>query len=137
MNRRLTLGLQGLLVVGSFVLAGCGSGDSGDGGGTASGGPSPTATGTPVSAALTDYAIDLSETTVAPGTYTFRVEEKGEVPHALSISGPGLDTTSTDVLEPGDSEAELTVILEAGTYEVWCPVGSHRAQGMETSITVQ
>jgi uncharacterized cupredoxin-like copper-binding protein len=28
------------------------------------------------------------------------------------------------------------VTLQAGTYEVWCPIGNHRAMGMDTTLTV-
>jgi uncharacterized cupredoxin-like copper-binding protein len=40
------------------------------------------------------------------------------------------------VIDPGGADETLTVTLQAGTYELWCPVGSHREQGMETTITV-
>ncbi|HEX6577917.1 MAG TPA: hypothetical protein VF082_06060 [Jiangellaceae bacterium] len=96
----------------------------------------PTAAATTVTATLTEFSIELSQQTFASGTYEFVAEEAGEFPHALSIEGPGLDSTSTDVIEPGGDSQTLTVILEPGTYEIWCPVGNHRAQGMETTITV-
>lgn len=96
----------------------------------------PAAAATTVTATLTEFSIELSQQTFAPGTYEFVAEEAGEFPHALSIEGPGVDSTSTDVIEPGGESQTLTVTLEPGTYEIWCPVGNHRAQGMETTITV-
>ena len=90
-----------------------------------------------VTAALSDFSIELSEESFAPGAYTFVAEQQGENPHALSISGPGVDTASTPVIEPGGEAQELTVNLEQGTYELWCPVGNHRALGMEVEITVE
>ncbi len=101
-----------------------------------SGASSPTATGTRVVVTLTEYTVAPAKRTLAPGTYTFVAEEKGQVPHALSISGPGVDTESTTVLSPGDQPAELTATLKAGTYTLWCPVGTHRQQGMETTVNV-
>lgn len=43
---------------------------------------------------------------------------------------------SIDSLQPGDSET-LTANLQPGTYTVYCPVGNHREQGMEMTITVE
>ncbi|HEX2498493.1 MAG TPA: plastocyanin/azurin family copper-binding protein [Actinomycetes bacterium] len=46
-----------------------------------------------------------------------------------------MEEQETDTLSPGDS-GQLTVDLQAGTYELYCPVGGHRGLGMETEITV-
>lgn len=134
MHRRSTGICIGLLTIGLPLLGACGSGDGDDEAGVTTT-PTSAVTGTPVNADLTEFAITLSETTFTPGTYTFVAREQGQAPHALSIRGPGVETTSTDVLSPGDPDAPLTVTLSAGEYELWCPVGSHRAQGMETTIT--
>jgi hypothetical protein len=63
-------------------------------------------------------------------------EEVGELPHALSIEGPGVDSTSTPVIQPGGGSQTLNVTLQPGTYEIWCPVGNHRGH-METTTTVE
>ena len=34
-------------------------------------------------------------------------------------------------------QTDLSVDLEAGEYTYYCPVGSHRQQGMEGTLTVQ
>ena len=98
---------------------------------------SPAPAATTVTATLTEFSIELSQQTFSPGTYEFVAEEQGEFPHAFSIEGPGVDSTSTEVIEPGGASQTLTVTLQPGTYEIWCPVGNHRAQGMETTITVE
>jgi uncharacterized cupredoxin-like copper-binding protein len=36
---------------------------------------------------------------------------------------------------PGQT-VSVTVDLQPGTYEMWCPVMDHRGQGMTTTITV-
>ncbi len=41
----------------------------------------------------------------------------------------------TDVVEPGQS-VDLRVNLEAGNYEIYCPVDGHRQQGQEGTLTV-
>lgn len=99
--------------------------------------PAPTAAAsTTVTAALTEFSIKLSQQTFAPGSYEFVAEEQGQLPHALSTEGPGVDNTSTAVIQPGGDSQTLTVTLQPGTYETSCPVGNHRAKGMETTITV-
>jgi uncharacterized cupredoxin-like copper-binding protein len=98
---------------------------------------SPTGSGgTSVTAALTEFRIELSQKAFDAGSCTFVAEEKGQAPHALSIEGPGVDAVSTPTIRPGAAAESLTVTLKAGTYELWCPVGSHRQQGMELTITV-
>ncbi|MBD0292979.1 MAG: hypothetical protein ICV70_05345 [Jiangellaceae bacterium] len=99
--------------------------------------PSPAGEAIEVTARLTEFSIELSQQTFAPGAYEFVAEEEGEFPHALSIEGPGVDSASTEVIQPGGESQRLTVTLESGTYTLWCPVGNHRAQGMETTITVE
>jgi plastocyanin len=77
----------------------------------------------------------LSTSSFTPGAYTFVVQDKGQVEHALAIKGPGVATVQTPLIGPGQS-AELHVTLQPGTYEIWCPVDSHKALGMDTHITV-
>jgi plastocyanin len=97
--------------------------------------PPPDVTGTTVTVSETEFAIDLSQDTFAPGTYTFEVVNDGGISHNLNISGPGLAREMTSTVSPGGSES-LTVTLEEGTYELWCSIGSHKAQGMDLTITV-
>jgi len=126
-----------------LVAPGCGGGGGDATTGAASppaattSGPaaSPAQTGTIVTAGLTEFNIELSQASLSPGTYTFVAEEKGQQPHALSIKGPGVDSATTPVIQPGGASQRLTVTLQSGTYELWCPVGNHRQQGMELTIT--
>jgi uncharacterized cupredoxin-like copper-binding protein len=118
-----------LLVALAFVLLpACGgeesTGDDAGGGG-----------GSVVDVALADFSIQPSAIDVEPGSYTFHVVNEGESVHALEVEGPGGEVETAD-LGPGES-ADLDVDLsEAGTYEMYCPVGDHRDRGMEGSITV-
>ena len=70
----------------------------------------------------------------AAGTYTFEATNDGGTDHALEIEGNGIEE-ETDTIGPGES-ASVTVDLEAGTYEMYCPIDGHRDQGMEGEITV-
>jgi hypothetical protein len=91
--------------------------------------------GTAVTATLTEYTITLSQSSFSPGMYTFVALQKGQYPHALAIKGPGVQS-QTPIIQPGGPPQQLTVTLQKGTYELWCPVDSHKSQGMTTTITV-
>ena len=123
----------------ALLLVGCGSGTgSSDGGrssGTAPADSGSSSSGVAVAVVEKEFSIELSKTRLNPGTYTFKVENRGQAPHNLIIEGPGVDATSSSTLQGGESD-ELTVTLAKGSYEVWCGIGSHRAQGMATTVQV-
>lgn len=70
-----------------------------------------------------------------PGRYTFRAVNTGRAPHALQINGPGVMNARTPVVRPGQY-ADLTVTLNRGIYDFWCPVGNHRQRGMQLDVLV-
>src|SRR6478736_3961572 len=90
----------------------------------------------PVSAKLSEWAIELSEATVPTGPVTFTVTNGGTIPHAFEVEGNGTER-ETPQIQPGAS-ATLTLTLKPGTYEIYCPVGedSHKKLGMDTHLTV-
>ena len=97
-------------------------------------GPATTAA-SQVIAELDDFTIRLSPSAFSAGPHTFVAEQVGQSPHALAIKGPGVDT-ATETIAAGGASQQLTVSLQPGTYELWCPVGSHRAQGMTITVNV-
>lgn len=121
-----------------LLLTSCGGGsESGEAAGEA---PSPAPAESPeaartIAANETEFAIALSESPSEPGTYTFVAENQGNIEHALTIQGAGVEGASTSLLAPGGAE-QLTVDLQAGTYELYCPVAGHREQGMAVTIQV-
>lgn len=121
--------------VGVALLTACGSGT--DGSGTPAGTAHPPAGGDAgaVTVAEKEFSIQLSETSFTPGTHTFRVENQGASPHNLVIKGPGMDAVTSPTINGGQT-TELTATLDPGTYQVWCSMDNHRAQGMDTTITV-
>ncbi len=80
-----------------------------------------------------------------PGTYAFKVENiTDHTAHALEIratEGAKINykegSVRTEDLGPGESNPEFKVYLEPGTYEIFCPVGHHRAMGMRGTLTVR
>ncbi|MFC5217223.1 copper-binding protein [Streptomyces coerulescens] len=115
------------------VLAACGGGGNGSSDSNGNSG-ADTGAGTQVTAELTDFHIKLSTQKYQPGEYTFTAKNTGHHDHALEIEGPGGENRSKTV-EPGRSTT-LTVTLESGSYEVYCPVDGHKDLGMKTNITV-
>jgi len=121
---------RGLLVfslAATALLAACGGDDEAE---------SSEASGPPIEITETEFAIDPATVSVdETGTVTLNVVNNGEIDHALEIEGGGIEE-ETDTIEPGES-AELTVTLsETGSYVLYCPIGNHRAQGMEGALTV-
>jgi plastocyanin len=131
----------GALVVLALAMAGCGGGTTGGAGQPvpmpyAPQAPTTEGVGTVVTVEMTDFALALSQPTFTPGTYTFRASNEGQAPHTISINGPGVeDQTAGGPARPGQ-EVEMTVTLQPGTYEIWCPVGNHQALGMTSTFTV-
>ena len=84
----------------------------------------------------TEFALDPSSVQVdETGTVTFRVTNDGAIAHALEVDGDDFEE-ETSTIEPGES-AELTVDLsQEGSYELYCPIGDHREQGMEGELVV-
>jgi plastocyanin len=112
------------------VLGACGGGDE-----DAAAPPPAEGGGQTVEISGTEFAFDPSTVTVdAPGTVTFRLTNNGATEHALEIEGNGIEE-ETDTIGPGET-AEVTVDLESGEYEMYCPVDDHRGQGMEGTVTV-
>ena len=82
-----------------------------------------------------EYKIELPKTTFAPGKYTFEVENKGTIPHNLTITGPGISKEATPDISAGSSSS-VSVKLERGTYDFYCSIPGHKAQGMDQKVTV-
>ena len=92
------------------------------------------AAGQKVSVGEVEYKIQLPKTTFAPGKYTFEVENKGRIPHNLTIKGPGGTETTHDI--SAGSSGSVTVKLERGTYDFYCSIPGHKQQGMEQKVSV-
>jgi plastocyanin len=124
------LTLSTLVLAAALGLAACGSG-----GGEESTTPSAGG-GESISISETEFKLDPSTVSVdAPGTVTIKVTNDGAIDHALEIDGQGIEE-ETETIKPGES-AELTVDLsKSGEYELYCPIGNHREQGMEGTLTL-
>src|SRR6266705_1851522 len=89
-----------------------------------------------VNVKMSEWKVELSQTSITAGPVTFTVTNTGNIPHAFEVEGQGIEQETT-VIQPGSS-ATLTLTLKPGTYEAYCPGGndSHRKLGMETDLKV-
>ena len=83
----------------------------------------------------TEFKIQLGDSSLAPGTYTFDVVNKGKVPHNLVISGPEVDNESSATIAGGKT-TEVEVSLDSGDYDFYCSVPGHKEAGMELKVHV-
>jgi plastocyanin len=140
--RRTTWILALLLSAGVLLAAGCGDDEEegGGGGGAATpeateeasggGGEALTLTADPGG----EIAWDPGELSAPAGSVTITLVNESDVPHAVEVEGNGVEEESETITA---GETELTVDLEAGEYTFYCPVGQHRQNGMEGTLTVE
>ena len=79
--------------------------------------------------------FDKTELTGKAGKITITMDNPSSVPHAVEVEGNGVQAEGEVVQKGGKSVA--TGDFKAGTYDFFCPVGNHRAEGMEGKLTVQ
>ena len=142
---------RGMLVVGllgaALTLAACGGGDGGSSEATATETATPTETATTDAggggggttlelAASADGSLKFDKTALdaKAGKVTIDFDNPSSVPHAVTVEGNGIEEKGTDTITK--SKSSVTLDLKPGTYEFYCPVANHRAQGMEGKITV-
>ncbi len=89
---------------------------------------------TVVEVSLTEFAIEMPAELPA-GLIRFEVKNDGAFLHNIRIVGQGIDVALASDLTGGQS-GTLEVELPAGTYRVYCPVGSHAQRGMDMTLTV-
>jgi plastocyanin len=123
-----------------LVLGGCGEDEEPSQGG---GGQTETEQATQpavpeaqtVNVSATDFAFDPPNPRVKAGVVEFRLTNDGQAPHALEVEGPGGEV-QTRVIQAGQSATLKTELREAGSFEMYCPVGNHREMGMEGEVRV-
>jgi plastocyanin len=146
--KRITWMLALLLATAALVAAGCGDDDDDGGGGGEATPAAEEATSTPTEEAaggggepltLTADAggaisWDPTDLTAPAGEVSIELVNESSVPHAVEVEGNGVEEESETVT---GANTTLTVELEPGEYELYCPVGNHRDQGMDGTLTVE
>ncbi len=79
-------------------------------------------------------AFTETDLTADAGKVTIEFANQSQLPHAVEIEG--VDGATTETVTGADAPP-LTVDLKPGTYTFYCPVGDHRAEGMEGKLTVR
>ena len=135
----------------AIPVAGCGGDDDDDGGGgggsssggattkesdTGGGGSGGGGAQTLKIAADPGGALkfDKSSLTAKAGKVTIVMDNPSDLPHAVEIEGNGVEFEGETVEKGGVSKASGD--LEAGEYEFYCPVDSHKQAGMTGTLTV-
>lgn len=87
-----------------------------------------------VEVSLTEFEIDMRGS-VQAGPIAFRVTNDGSAQHSFEVEGQGVEEAFETNLRPGQSRT-LTVDLQPGTYEIYCPVQDHADRGMRLQLEV-
>jgi PQQ system protein len=85
-----------------------------------------------------EFSLNPSTVTLQQtGTYEFEVMNDGQITHALEIEeeGDGAEAETGDIAAGETKTIRFTFSAE-GTYEMYCPIGSHKDQGMRGTIVV-
>ena len=88
-----------------------------------------------VDVSLVEWSVDL-ESQPAAGLIAFEARNDGTTRHSLAVEGEGTEARLPERLQPGEA-GTLTAELDPGTYTLYCPVGNHRNEGMETGLVVE
>ena len=131
------------------LLAACGGGDGGEGGGPLTGEPGnpDNISETIEVAALDELEFDPSEIDVTTGdTIEFVVTNEGQAEHEFVLGeasdhqhSEGMvhtDPNATGVIPPGETKTVLWTFTEAGEVTFACHIDGHSSQGMTGTITV-
>jgi len=84
------------------------------------------ATVTVTSGKPAEFRFTLSKKTAPLGTVTFKVTNKGLLPHDFKIFGH-----KTKLLSPGQSQNVKVTFKKKGSYPYLCTVTGHAAAGMK------
>jgi uncharacterized cupredoxin-like copper-binding protein len=92
--------------------------------------------GATVKLSATEFKFDPADPKIAKaGKVKFEVTNDGQAVHALEVEGQGVEV-ETEEIQPGQSATLTADLSKPGTYEMYCPIGNHKQQGMEGKIAV-
>jgi plastocyanin len=86
---------------------------------------------------LREFSFAPDRMVVSAGQSSWTLQNAGQFPHNVHVEGNGVAMdVKTDGPVAGGGSFTGSVNLAPGTYQVWCPVGNHREQGMVGMLTV-
>ena len=154
MKPKLTI-LLVALAVGAFAFAGCGDDDEGSDTGASAPAETATTESTPPAETTTEESggsgagetienpadasgkleFEKDALTAKAGKVTLTMDNPSSIPHAIAVRANG-EETAGDTVNQGET-SEVSVDLEPGEYEFFCPVGGHEQGGMKGTLTVE
>jgi plastocyanin len=79
-------------------------------------------------------AFDKKSLSAKAGKTTIAFDNPAQIPHAVEVEGNGVEK-KTKVIQK--AKATLALNLKPGTYEFYCPVADHKAEGMKGTLVVK
>jgi uncharacterized cupredoxin-like copper-binding protein len=129
-----------LAVAAGLLLSACGNDSDEESSGAGGQKSEPSAAGGGAGATVklseTEFKIDPANPKVEKaGKVKFEVSNDGQTVHSLEVEGQGVEA-ETEEIQPGESATLTADLSKPGTYELYCPIGNHKDQGMEGKVTV-
>ena len=89
---------------------------------------------------MSEFKFEPSAWNVKAGEkITFTLENTGRFPHDVHVEGQGVTVEAvagTGNVAAGQTGTWVYTFEKPGKYDIWCPVGQHRAQGMVGTLEV-
>ncbi len=86
---------------------------------------------------MREFSFTPAQMSVSAGSSRWTLQNAGQFPHNVHIEGNGVSMdVKPDGPVTGGQSFTGNVTLQPGRYDVWCPVGNHRDQGMVGVLTV-
>jgi uncharacterized cupredoxin-like copper-binding protein len=127
-----------VLLPSTLLLAACGGGYGG--GSSGNGNAGSNSAGVIKTIQISEKEYSLTPTTVSlakAGTYAFSVTNKGTITHAFTIeAGEGGKEIESGDIQPGSHKTVKYTFAAGKSYEMYCPIDGHKAQGMKGTIEV-
>ena len=138
-SRRLSGAAVLLLVLAALILTGCGGDDGATGAAASDETTTARGPGGEVRITARDISFDDNGYEVPAGPVTVEYVQEGTLRHTLIIEQDGGEDVAGLRLEVEGSTTKSsgTVVLEPGTYTVYCDVAGHRQAGMEADLLVR
>jgi uncharacterized cupredoxin-like copper-binding protein len=118
----------------ALVLAACGGGYGGGSNNSGSGAVSQT-----IRISEKEYSVNPGSVALPKaGTYAFEITNDGKITHAFTIeaSGGGGKEVQSGSIDPGSRKTVKYSFAAGASYEMYCPIDGHKAQGMAGTIKV-
>jgi uncharacterized cupredoxin-like copper-binding protein len=88
-----------------------------------------------VTVTLHDFRLTPQIVTAPKRRLTFRVSNRGRLPHNFHIRGVGRERLEVGTLLPGESET-ASVTLPRGDFRMYCSISNHEELGEYGSLKV-